>query len=88
MKACLDFVEDFRISHLFDELEPEEYEKEKKTLAKKVEKAEKALCITFNDEQAELFENLDDCIDLYVNLLEKDAFFLGFELAKNLFSIK
>ncbi len=85
MKPYLEFVDDFRISNFFDELVPEEYIKEKVKLGKELERAEKKLLETFNEEQFEQYEELDDCIYRYVELLEKTAFFKGFELSKNLF---
>lgn len=88
MKAYLDFVDEFRVGSFFDELVPEEYKNEMARLMEETVNAEEELLKTFSEEQLEHYEKLDDCIYNYVEVLEKSAFFRGFELSKKIFGSK
>lgn len=84
MKSYLEFVDEFRTSDLFDGLVPQEYKEEMEKLAEEITSSEENLLKTLNEEQLEKYNELDDCIYRYVEVLERNLFFKGFELSKKL----
>ena len=79
----VEFIEEMRC--LGDDFQAEEYKAELKRLAEEMTNAEDALLETFSYEQKQLFIELDDAIWEYAQVLEKEAFYKGFRVAKAMF---
>ena len=82
--SYVEFVEELRSVGIAKAFQAEEYKAEENALAEKLVKAEDALLETLTTEQLELYNELDDCIGEYTDVLEKDTFLQGFSLGKEL----
>ena len=76
----VDFIEEMRC--LGEDFQAEEYTAELKRLAEEITNAEDALLETLSNEQKQLFMELDDAVWEYAQVMEKDAFYKGFRVAK------